>query len=78
MWRNPRPWAETFALVVVWDRLGTIRIRYVADESWFAVPLAVVLTGFWWVATKRAQSPGTTLPALAGAAVGTAIGLHWL
>ena len=37
----PATWAETFAMVVLWDWLGTVSIRYVAGESWWAVPLAV-------------------------------------
>ena len=73
-----RTWAETFALVGLWDWLGTVSIRYIAGESWFAVPLAVALTGFWWVAAKHAQRAGTFAPALVGAAVGTALGLSWL
>ena len=79
MWRRFwRPWPETFSLVVLWDWLGTVSIRYVAEESLWAVPLAVALTGFWWVAAKQAQRPGLLAPALLGAAVGTAIGLSWL
>ena len=76
--RRYRAWAETFILVTTWDWLGTISIRYISEQSWLAIPLAVALCGFWWVAAKRAQQRRTLIPALSGAAVGTLLGLTWL
>ena len=77
-WFNTaRAQVDTAGMVAAWDWLGTVSVRSISDQSWWAVPLAVALTGFWWVAARRAQRPGLLGAALVGAAGGTALGLVW-
>ena len=71
-----RAWAKTFALVAGWDWLATMGTIYMAERSWLAVPMAVLLTAFWWAAIQLVvRERGLIIPGLAGAAIGTAVGV---
>ena len=71
-------YGEVFGLVAVWDWLVTVSTRFIASEVVWAIPLAVALTAFWWVGTGWAAQADrrVMVAALAGAAAGTALGLH--
>lgn len=74
--RQYRAWAKTFALLLAWDWLVAVGTINLAERALLAVPLAVGLTAFWWVATRVSLSnPWLIIPASAGAACGTFVGI---
>ena len=78
MWQKLCAQAAVFALFAGWDWLATAGIRYTANESMWAVPMASVYTALWLygvsaVASKKAWAATVVL----AAAVGTAGGIVW-
>lgn len=70
--------ASMFGLVVVWDWLTTVYTRLAAADNLWAVLVGVGLTAFWWVAVRLCVKDNwLVLPALAGAGVGTYLGIIW-
>lgn len=69
---------KIFLLMVAWDWTATASIRYIADASLYAVPIAGILTAFWWVGVSSV-SRGKTVAgsAVVGAALGTYLGLRF-
>jgi len=67
-----------FAFVGVWDWAVAMGIRYTADESNLAPLFAMLLAGVWWLAVRiAAKRPSLIWANVAGAGVGTWLGISW-
>lgn len=66
-----------FGVVLVWDWVATASVRYIAAGDLTAVPLAAVLTAFWWASVSNVKKDwqGGVVAAVA-ASIGTALGLY--
>lgn len=67
-----------FAVMVVWDWLAALAIRFTAEQS-HAAPLFAMLIAVVWVFAVRlvAHRPGLLVAVTVGAGVGTELGILW-
>lgn len=67
-----------FAMFAGWDWLATAGIRYTANESLWAVPMASLYTAFWYFGVSTvASGKARAVTVIVAAAVGTAGGVLW-
>ena len=69
--------AFIFVIVAAWDWTATASVRYIANGDLTAVPLAAVLTAFWWVSVSNVKKDWRSgLIAAIASSVGTLAGLY--
>jgi hypothetical protein len=61
--------------MVLWDWLSTVGTRYIADQSFLAVPFTGAVTVIWWLAIAFPRSKMMGLAVVLGAVVGTTLGI---
>ena len=66
-----------FAVVLVWDWLGTGATRAYADQSLAALPLSAVLTTFWLLGVNLCTKKQVWPTAIIGGVIGTWLGILW-
>ncbi|MFA5377140.1 MAG: hypothetical protein WC455_15420 [Dehalococcoidia bacterium] len=63
--------------MVFWDWLSTSLTARISDGSFWAVPLGGTIALLWWMAISFPRSKMMGAAVVAGAMVGTTLGILW-
>lgn len=71
-------YTKIFLAVLVWDFLATLDVRAIAEQRWWAVPLAGVFALLWFVSTSWIVARPRSWPFVVLASMLGTAGALWL
>ena len=64
-------------LFTAWDWLATASIRLGVEQDIRALAIAAITTAFWWLSVSLVKGQQLLTAAVAGAVLGTYLGMNW-